>query len=141
MPGPITLSTHTKKKKLIQSDDSFDRVLAEFEGMTAVSRAIPHAAPRPLGYGKCRDSTGSHFLVMEFLHMVDAVELLPDPAKLAAVLSQLHRAISPTGKFGFHVVPYDGMYPVSVGKPFLPSPIFYPFTLFSSDYPSKIWEA
>lgn len=72
---------------------------------------MPSIVPTPRGYGKCVDSD-AHFFLCDYLE-IDHRQ--PDPVKLGEMTAELHRSsISPTGKFGFHVTPYDGKLPMQV---------------------------
>lgn len=88
---------------------SAPRVLGEFSCMSELHKTMPTIVPRPRGSGPCLDTEGSFFLCdyLEIDHRP------PNAAKLGAKIAELHAtSVSPTGKFGFHVVPYDGKLPL-----------------------------
>lgn len=81
----------------------------EHEGMLAIHRVMPSFAPKPIAWGKYRDSPSTYFFICEFIHMEEA---LPDPVEFCSQLAELHkRSISPNGKFGFHVTTCNGTTP------------------------------
>lgn len=78
--------------------------------MAEIYKTMPSFAPQPRGFGKCED-TDEHFFLCDFLFLDYK---LPDPVQLGKKLSGLHlKSQSPTGKFGFHCVTYDGTLPLN----------------------------
>ncbi|RYP06346.1 hypothetical protein DL765_009532 [Monosporascus sp. GIB2] len=86
----------------------------EYVGMSELSKLAPDLVPKPIAWGKLRNSTlAIYFLIIEFKHFVPG---LPDAAKLGAKLAAMHlKSASPNGKFGFHIQTYDGARIQSVG--------------------------
>ena len=81
---------------------------AEYEGASTLHRFAPDFIPRPVGWGTYKKDATTHFYICEF---VDMIEELPDMHKFCAKLAQMHQDSvlhSPDGKFGFHVVTYEG---------------------------------
>lgn len=77
--------------------------------MSELHKTMPSLVPTPRGSGQCLDSD-AHFFLCDY-HEID--HRPPNPTKLAEKIAELHRVSrSPTGKFGFHVVPYDGKLPL-----------------------------
>jgi protein-ribulosamine 3-kinase len=87
-----------------------ERVSAEFTSMSEIYNTLPGIAPQPHGYGKCEDQE-AHFFLCDYLPIDHE---LPDPVRLGEKLAELHRkSESPTGKFGFHCITFDGMLPLN----------------------------
>jgi len=83
----------------------------EFESLKAIRAVVPSFVPEPYAWGPITDGTG-YFLLTEF-RMVG--QQPPDPTKLAQRLAELHQnSVSPTGKFGFHVVTCHGNLPQDI---------------------------
>lgn len=77
--------------------------------MYELYKTMPSIVPTPRGSGRCVDSDACYYLC----DYVDIDHRPPDAAKLGQKIAELHRrSVSPTGKFGFHVVPYDGKLPL-----------------------------
>jgi protein-ribulosamine 3-kinase len=79
----------------------------EFNSMMAIYTYIPTFAPKPLAWGKFKESPpDTYFFLMEFL---DLSPELPDPIDFCSTLAQLHQmSHSPTGKFGFSSITCHG---------------------------------
>ena len=85
----------------------------EFEGTSAIYSITPEFVPKPIAWGTYKSSPDTHFYLCEFY---DLVEELPDPGIFCARLAELHRShSSPNGKYGFHVVTYNGDLPQENG--------------------------
>ncbi|KAI0010580.1 Fructosamine kinase-domain-containing protein [Xylariaceae sp. FL0662B] len=86
----------------------------EFESLKAIYDAIPGFCPRPLGCGHYAGDPSAHFLLSEFVDMIDEpadVVLLPQR------LAELHKkAVAPDGQYGWHVPMTGGQLPVRVSK-------------------------
>lgn len=69
----------------------------------SVFHTINHKiCPKVYGWGKYAEGdTDTHFLLMDFLHISDA---LPDPSRFCEMIKEVHqKSTSPTGMFGFMV--------------------------------------
>ena len=79
----------------------------ESNSMTAIYTSIPTFAPKPLAWGKLKDTPpDTYFFLMEFL---DLSSELPDPVDFCSRLAELHQTSkSPTGKFGFFSITCHG---------------------------------
>jgi protein-ribulosamine 3-kinase len=85
----------------------------EFEGTSAIYSITPDFVPKPIAWGTYKSSPDTHFYLCKFY---DLVEELPDPAVFCARLAELHQShSSPNGKYGFHVVTYNGDLPQENG--------------------------
>jgi fructosamine-3-kinase len=83
---------------------------AEFEGQKAMSAIIPDNVANPIGWGHCKDDETKDWYLVPFLELRSRP---PSKMHLLEVLQTLHqRSQSPTGKFGFHVAPFNGGAPV-----------------------------
>ncbi|KAL1854500.1 hypothetical protein Daus18300_011421 [Diaporthe australafricana] len=96
--------------KIIKGDLAGPRVLGEFACMKELEGAVPDLVPKAKAAGKCIDSEGAFFLC-DYLE----IDHRPaNPEQLGKKIAELHRAsVSPTGKFGFHLTPYDGKLPLA----------------------------
>ncbi|KAK4182678.1 Fructosamine kinase-domain-containing protein [Podospora australis] len=82
----------------------------EFESMTALHGAMPELAPKPLSWGTYESDPNIHFFLCEFVDMDDGQLCSLDT--FPKLMAKLHRkAVSPSGKFGFHVTTYQGRLP------------------------------
>lgn len=85
----------------------------EYEGMLAIYQTLPSFAPKPIAWGAYKNTPATYFFMCEFIDMKEGH--LPDAAEFCSKLAQLHReSVSPTGKFGFHVVTCNGTTPQKV---------------------------
>jgi fructosamine-3-kinase len=85
---------------------------AEFEGQKAIAAVIPDHAIEPIAWGYCEKDRSQTWFLTHFRRL-DAE--LPDKTKLVSVIKKLHEgSVSPTGKFGFHTVPFFGPPPMVV---------------------------
>ncbi|KAI1299449.1 Fructosamine kinase-domain-containing protein [Xylaria venustula] len=97
--------------KIVRGDLAEERVLGEYSCMSELYQTAPSIVPMPHGAGKCLDSNDCFYL-SEF---VPIVHQAPDAVQLGKQIARLHRgSISPTGKFGFSITPYDGKLPLVV---------------------------
>ena len=75
--------------------------MGEYLSSKALYSIIPENVPRPVAVGVLARDSSKHFLISEF---VDLIEELPPVADLAEVIARLHRdSVSPSDKFGFDV--------------------------------------
>lgn len=82
----------------------------EYESMDLIHKMVPEFSPKPLFWGKCKDSD-CHFLLFSF-H--DLRKDLPSTPRFSHAVAQLHTLSlgeNPTGKFGFHITTYNGILP------------------------------
>ncbi|OAA36902.1 Fructosamine/Ketosamine-3-kinase [Beauveria brongniartii RCEF 3172] len=80
----------------------------EFEGMSAINQTMPDFSPKPIAWGRCKDTADLFFFLSTFVKMAEGD--IPDAGKLCAKLAKMHR-VSPTGQFGFHVTTCNGNIP------------------------------
>ena len=105
--------------------------------MSEIYKTVPGFAPQPHAYGKCIDDD-AHFFLCDYLNLSvhnanankettkgeekisekgkdrDGTSRLPDPVCLGKKLAELHhKSQSPTEKFGFHCVTFDGKLPLN----------------------------
>ncbi|OAA76450.1 Fructosamine/Ketosamine-3-kinase [Akanthomyces lecanii RCEF 1005] len=82
----------------------------EFEGMSAINQTMPDFSPKPIAWGRCKDTADLFFFLSTFVEMTEGD--LPDPKEFCANLAKMHReSVSPTGQFGFHVTTCNGNIP------------------------------
>lgn len=78
--------------------------------MKLIHKLKPRLIPEPFSFGqyKPKDLTPASFFLSKCIDV--NVNAPPFPDQLAAQMADLHnKSVSPTGKFGFHVVTCDGM--------------------------------
>ncbi|KAM0814800.1 putative Fructosamine kinase-domain-containing protein [Seiridium cardinale] len=93
--------------KYVAGDLGKHQLEGEFVGMTELHKLQPELVPKPLAWGKLKDTNvPAYFFLIEFKNLVPG---LPDPVKLGARLAAMHQnSASPDGHFGFHIQTYDG---------------------------------
>jgi len=94
--------------KVAQGSEGLGLVQGEYEAGKALYDIAGDFIPRPIGAGTYKSSPDTHFCLTEFVDMIDE---LPDMQKFCAKLAKMHRDSIPhsaSGKFGFHVVTYNG---------------------------------
>ena len=70
---------------------------------------VPEFVPNPIGWGTYKSQPDTHFYLAEFRTLGEEP---PEPPEFCRRLAKLHKnGTSPTGKFGFHVVTYNGDLP------------------------------
>lgn len=100
--------------KVAQGDTGLALVRGECEAAKSLYQIAPNFIPRPIGAGTYKSNPDTHFCLSEYVDMIDE---LPDMQKFCAYLAKMHRdsiPLSPDGKFGFHVVTYNGDKPRDV---------------------------
>ena len=83
--------------------------MGEFEATSAIHAVVGDYAPKPIAWGSFKKGADAHYYVCKFFELADE---LPEPAEFCRTVADLHsRSRSPNGKFGFHVVTYNGNLP------------------------------
>ncbi|KAI0206237.1 Fructosamine kinase-domain-containing protein [Astrocystis sublimbata] len=77
----------------------------EYESTSAIHAIMPD---QPIAWGTFKTDKNSHFYICKFYEFTGG---LPNPEMFCANLAKLHSHNSPTGKFGFPVVTYNGDIP------------------------------
>lgn len=85
-------------------------MLGEFTSITAIHALLPDNVPKPIGWGKCKETLlgtpETYFFIEEYIDMDFSA---PDPVQFTAKVAEMHRrGISENGKFGFPVITCDG---------------------------------
>jgi protein-ribulosamine 3-kinase len=81
----------------------------EFESTSAIHAVTPDFAPKPITWGSFKAIPNTHYYLCKFY---DLAKELPEPTEFCSKLAELHtKSQSPNGKFGFHVVTYNGNLP------------------------------
>lgn len=108
-PPLIHVSFLTTREYLQCATEEQGRMMieGEYNSMKAIEHYLPSFVPRPCAWGKFTKSPPeTFFFLMDFLDLSTG-EL--DPQDFCAMLADLHtRSVSPTGKFGFHVITCHG---------------------------------
>jgi protein-ribulosamine 3-kinase len=85
----------------------------EFESTTSIHAVAGSFCPKPIAWGSFKSITNAHYYLCKFYELA---EELPEPSDFCAKLATLHtKSESPNGKFGFHVVTYNGDLPQENG--------------------------
>lgn len=83
---------------------AFEQVQAHWHSESSLYQFIPEYIPRPIAFDTYEYKPDTHFMLMEFVDMID--DDIPEPEAYMAPPVALHlKSIgqSPTGKFGFGV--------------------------------------
>lgn len=84
--------------------------LGEYESQKSLAKYLPDNAAVPLAFGTLESDPSKSFYITSYRDLKDKTA---DPTQLAEVLTKLHSSsVSPTGKFGFHVMTFNGHAPV-----------------------------
>lgn len=84
-------------------------MFGEYESMKALYEVVPTFVPKPIAWGTFDSNPDLHFFLCNF-HEMDLE--LPNVDKFTARLAEMHRrSKSPNGKYGFHVMTYNGTLP------------------------------
>ena len=85
----------------------------EFESTSAIHAVVGDFIPKPIAYGSFKGVRNTHYYLCKFY---DLAEELPESSTFCARVAALHQeSTSPNGKFGFHVVTYNGDLPQENG--------------------------
>jgi protein-ribulosamine 3-kinase len=89
-------------------------IKSEFRSMNKLHAVLPKFAPTSIASGTYITISDTHCLLCEFREMTNH---MPDPDKLAPLLSRLHQnSVSPNGnKFGLPIITYACNLPQFVG--------------------------
>ncbi|KAI1358494.1 Fructosamine kinase-domain-containing protein [Xylaria arbuscula] len=95
--------------KVSQGYHGLEALKGEYESTSAIYTITPDFCPKPIAYGTFKANGDSHFYICKFYEFSDG---LPNPEMFCANLAKLHSShTSPTGKYGFHCVTYNGDLP------------------------------
>jgi hypothetical protein len=87
---------------------------SEYESLKEISQAGPGFCPRPTGWGSYASDLNVHFLLYDFVNMIDKP---PDQMLLPQRLAELHQtAIALDGKYGWYVLMASGQLPMRLPK-------------------------
>ncbi|RAK87351.1 hypothetical protein BO79DRAFT_197350 [Aspergillus costaricaensis CBS 115574] len=85
----------------------------EFESTLAIHDIVGSFTPRPIKWGSFKALSGAHYYLCLFYKFA---ERAPKPAEFCQNIAFLHsKSDSPSGKFGFHLVTYNGDLPQENG--------------------------
>ncbi|KAG8157447.1 hypothetical protein KVR01_012831 [Diaporthe batatas] len=90
---------------------SFEQIESHWASESMIHKFIPEYVPKPIAFEKYRSEPDTHFILMEFVEMVD--DLAPPEMYMAPLVELYARSLgkSPTGKFGFPVNTTFGFLP------------------------------
>ena len=95
-----------KGSKVSFGDHGREALKGEFESTAAIHAITPGFVPNPIAWGAFKDLANAYYYVCKFYNLAGE---LPNATEICANLAELHSShTSPTGKFGFHVVTYNG---------------------------------
>ena len=81
----------------------------EYESTLAIHNVQGDFIPKPVAQGSFQKLQNTHYYICKFYELA---EELPEPSRFCANVAALHnKSVSPNGKFGFHVVTYNGDLP------------------------------
>ncbi|KAB5560257.1 Fructosamine kinase-domain-containing protein [Coniochaeta sp. 2T2.1] len=102
-------SPHDYFVKIVEGEVADKRMLSEYTCMVELYKTMPSIVPTPRAWGQCVELDACFFL-LDYRQMDHRP---PNAVKLGQKIAELHhRSVSPTGKFGFHIQPYDGKLPL-----------------------------
>ncbi|KAI1116129.1 Fructosamine kinase-domain-containing protein [Nemania sp. NC0429] len=105
----IFLKTTLIGSQVSRGHHGLESLKGEFASTSEIYEITPDFCPKPIAWGTFKTDEDSHFYICKFYEFTDG---LPDPKMFCAKLAKLHSShTSPTGKFGFHVVTYNGDLP------------------------------
>jgi len=85
----------------------------EFESTLAIHTVTSDFAPKSIAWGSFKGISNTHYYLCRYHELA---EELPEPTTFCAKVAELHtKHESPNGKFGFHVVTYNGDLPQENG--------------------------
>ncbi|KAK2805641.1 hypothetical protein FQN51_009144 [Onygenales sp. PD_10] len=85
----------------------------EYEATSEIHAVAGDFAPKPIAWGTFKSRPDAHYYICKFYELDEGI---PEPAEFCARLAELHKlSVSPNGKFGFHVVTYNGNLPQENG--------------------------
>ncbi|SMY21054.1 unnamed protein product [Zymoseptoria tritici ST99CH_1A5] len=96
--------------KCASEDQGKAMIEGEFASISEIAKYTPSLTPIPHAHGQFEDaSIPTYFFLMEFLNIETGA---PEPATISKQLADLHaRSVSPTGKFGYHMITCHGPHP------------------------------
>ncbi|KAI0870235.1 Fructosamine kinase-domain-containing protein [Hypoxylon argillaceum] len=95
--------------KVSRGHHGLEALKGEYESTSAIYAITPDFCPRPVAWGTFKTDKDSHLYICKFYEFTDG---LPNPTMFCANLAKFHSShTSPTGKFGFHIVTYNGDLP------------------------------
>lgn len=85
----------------------------EYESTLAIHSIQSEFIPKPIAHGSFNKLSNTHYYICKFYNLL---EKLPEPLEFCERVATLHsKSVSPNGKFGFHVVTYNGDLPQENG--------------------------
>ncbi|RAK95380.1 uncharacterized protein BO80DRAFT_368900 [Aspergillus ibericus CBS 121593] len=95
--------------KVSMGDHGREALKGEFESTSAIHAIVGNSTPKPIGWGSFKSLLGAHYYFCQFYELA---EELPEPVEFCEKVAFLHSTSeAPNGKFGFHVVTYNGDLP------------------------------
>ncbi|OBT83586.1 hypothetical protein VE02_07995 [Pseudogymnoascus sp. 03VT05] len=85
----------------------------EFESTSEIHSVVGDFTPKPIAWGSFKAIPNAHYYICKFYELVGE---LPKQAEFCEKVAALHsKSQSPNGKFGFHMVTYNGDLPQENG--------------------------
>ena len=86
-----------------------DALLGEFESTTSIHAVVGDFTPKPIAWGSFTRIPDAHYYICKFYLLSQE---LPEPVEFCSKLADLHtKSESPSGKFGFRIVTFNGNVP------------------------------
>ncbi|OCL02753.1 hypothetical protein AOQ84DRAFT_348674 [Glonium stellatum] len=99
--------------KVSVGDQGREALKGELESTSQIHNVVGNFTPKPIGCDSFKALPNAHYYLCTFY---DLAEELPEPTEFCAKVAALHaNSKSPNGKFGFHVVTYNGDLPQENG--------------------------
>ena len=85
----------------------------EFESTAAIHAIVGAFTPKPIAWGSFKSIPNAHYYICKFYELAEEV---PEPNEFCRKVAYLHsKSEAPNGKFGFHIVTYNGDLPQENG--------------------------
>ncbi|KFY81145.1 hypothetical protein V499_00079 [Pseudogymnoascus sp. VKM F-103] len=85
----------------------------EFESTSKIHSVVRDFIPKPILWGSFKEIQNAHYYICKFYNLRPD---LPEKFEFCAKVAELHsKSQSPNGKFGFHVITYNGNLPQENG--------------------------
>ncbi|PVH67892.1 hypothetical protein DL98DRAFT_636049 [Cadophora sp. DSE1049] len=99
--------------KVSYGDHGMKALHGEFESTAAIHAIVGDFTPKPIAWGSFKSIPDTHYYICRFHELT---EELPQPVEFCRKLASLHsKSEAPNGKFGFHIVTYNGDLPQENG--------------------------
>ncbi|KAG4424638.1 hypothetical protein IFR04_002171 [Cadophora malorum] len=99
--------------KVSHGDHGMKALHGEFESTAAIHAIVGAFTPKPIAWGSFKSIPNAHYYICKFYELAEEV---PEPNEFCRKVAYLHsKSEAPNGKFGFHIVTYNGDLPQENG--------------------------